>query len=75
MTRLSALPIRLFKKTQQYLGNETLALLGFLVLVFMLFSLATPLFLTGRNLSSMAFQMPVLGLLTLAMLVPSSQVV
>ena len=51
-------------------GGETLALLAFLVVVFVAFSLATPLFLTGANLRSMAFQMPVLGLLTLAMLVP-----
>ena len=52
------------------LGPETLALLAFLCVVFLGFSLATPLFLTGANLRSMAFQMPVLGLLTLAMLVP-----
>lgn len=52
------------------LGAETLPLLGFLLLVVLAFSLATPLFLTGANLRSMAFQMPVLGLLTLAMLVP-----
>lgn len=52
------------------LGRETLPLVGFLVLVVVLFSLATPLFLTAANLGSMAFQMPVLGLLTLAMMVP-----
>ena len=52
------------------LGAETLPLMAFLGLVFVIFSLATPLFLTGANLRSMAFQMPVLGLLTLAMLVP-----
>ena len=52
------------------LGAETLPLLVFLGVVFLGFSLATPLFLTSANLSSMAFQMPVLGLLTLAMLVP-----
>ncbi|WP_298816205.1 ABC transporter permease [uncultured Roseibium sp.] len=51
-------------------GAETLPLLIFLGIVFLAFSLATPLFLTGANLRSMAFQMPVLGLLTLAMLVP-----
>ncbi|MBO9436702.1 ABC transporter permease [Ruegeria sp. R13_0] len=51
-------------------GAETLPLLVFLGLVFLAFSFATPLFLTGANLRSMAFQMPVLGLLTLAMLVP-----
>lgn len=52
------------------LGAETLPLLAFLGVVFVAFSLVTPLFLTGANLRSMAFQMPVLGLLTLAMLVP-----
>lgn len=52
------------------LASETLALLAFLCVVFVAFSLVTPLFLTGANLRSMAFQMPVLGLLTLAMLVP-----
>jgi len=52
------------------LGAETVPLLAFLAFVFVAFSLATPLFLTGANLRSMAFQMPVLGLLTLAMLVP-----
>ena len=52
------------------LGPETLPLLAFLGVVSVGFSLATPLFLTGANLRSMAFQMPVLGLLTLAMLVP-----
>ncbi len=52
------------------LGAETLPLAAFLLLVVAGFSLATPLFLTGANLRSMAFQLPVLGLLTLAMLVP-----
>ncbi|MEL7347112.1 MAG: ABC transporter permease [Pseudomonadota bacterium] len=58
------------KKINAALGAETLPLLAFLAAVFIAFSLATPLFLTGANLRSMAFQMPVLGLLTLAMLVP-----
>ena len=58
----------LFKKLQRVIGVETLVL-GFYSLFFF-FSIATPLFFTARNLSSMAFQMPVLGLLTLAMLVP-----
>ena len=62
--------MNLIRQINQRLGAETLPLLGFLLLVFVAFSVATPLFLTGRNLSSMAFQMPVLGLLTLAMLVP-----
>ncbi|MEP3275905.1 MAG: ABC transporter permease, partial [Stappiaceae bacterium] len=55
---------------RQRLGAETPPLLTFLVIVFGFFSIATPLFLTQANLSSMAFQLPVLGLLTLAMLVP-----
>lgn len=52
------------------LGAETLPLLAFLAVVVAAFALATPLFLTGANLRSMAFQLPELGLLTLAMLVP-----
>lgn len=52
------------------LGAETLPLVAFLLVVIAGFSLATPLFLTGANMRSMAFQLPVLGLLTLAMLVP-----
>lgn len=58
------------KQLHTRLGTETLPLLGFLILVVIGFSTTTPLFLTAGNLSSMAFQMPVLGLLTLAMLVP-----
>ncbi len=57
-------------RVRNALGVETLPLLGGLVLVFVVFALATPRFMTPANLSSMAFQMPVLGLLTLAMLVP-----
>lgn len=57
-------------KLNTAVGAETLPLLVFLGLVFLAFSFATPLFLTGANLRSMAYQMPVLGLLTLAMLVP-----
>ncbi|NKX38772.1 ABC transporter permease [Tritonibacter mobilis] len=55
-------------KTGPHGGNlGLLAMLGLLVL---LFSLASPRFLTGANLGSMGFQMPLLGLLTLAMLAP-----
>ena len=60
----------LLKQANVRLGAETLPLLAFLAFVFAAFSLSTPLFLTGANLRSMAFQMPVLGLLTLAMLTP-----
>jgi len=52
------------------LGAETLPLFGFLLLVVFIFAQLTPRFLTGANLGSMAFQLPVLGLLTLAMLAP-----
>lgn len=45
-------------------------LLGFLALVFAVFSVASPQFLTLANLDSIAFQLPELGLLTLAMLMP-----
>ena len=62
--------MKLHDRIKAALGAETLPLLAFLGVVFLAFSLATPLFLTGANLRSMAFQMPVLGLLTLAMLVP-----
>lgn len=58
------------EKINAKIGAETLPLLAFLGVVFLAFSIATPLFLTGANLRSMAFQLPVLGLLTLAMLVP-----
>lgn len=51
-------------------GAETLPLLGFLLLVVVIFSVASPRFLSAANFGSMAFQLPALGLLTLAMLVP-----
>jgi len=52
------------------LGSGAIGLVGFLLLVVMVFSLATPQFLTVANFGSMAFQLPELGLLTLAMLMP-----
>ena len=52
------------------LGAETVPLLGFLLLVVAAFSIAEPRFLSAANFGSMAFQLPALGLLTLAMLVP-----
>ncbi|MCR8726040.1 ABC transporter permease [Frigidibacter sp. ROC022] len=51
-------------------GDDVLGLLAFLCVVIVGFSLATPRFLTFANFDSMAFQLPVLGLLTLAMLAP-----
>ena len=52
------------------LGGGVAGLLSFLALVVVAFSLTTPQFLTLANLDSMAFQLPELGLLTLAMLMP-----
>ena len=49
---------------------EVLGLLAFLALVVTGFALLTDRFLTTANLSSMAVQLPELGLLTLAMLIP-----
>jgi simple sugar transport system permease protein len=51
-------------------GSGVIGLVGFLLLVVTVFSLATPQFLTVANFGSMAFQLPELGLLTLAMLMP-----
>lgn len=55
---------------QKRLGADVIALLGFLVVVLVVFGLFAPRFLSGANLGSMAFQLPELGLLTLAMMVP-----
>ena len=52
------------------LGAETLPLLGFLLLVVAVFAVAEPRFLSAASFGSMASQLPALGLLTLAMLVP-----
>lgn len=51
-------------------GTEVAVLLGFLLVVLVVFSLTAPRFLSGANFGSMAFQLPELGLLTLAMLAP-----
>jgi simple sugar transport system permease protein len=52
------------------LGTEVIGLLSFLAVVIVAFGLATPQFLTAANFGSIAFQLPELGLLTLAMLMP-----
>ena len=52
------------------IGPEVLGLLGFLLVVLLGFGLFAPRFLSGANLGSIAFQLPELGLLTLAMLIP-----
>ncbi len=55
---------------RRHLGPEIAGLLGFLVLVIVVFSVQSPRFLTGANFGSIAFQLPELGLLTLAMMIP-----
>lgn len=57
-------------KLDQQLGSGVLGLLGFLAIVLVAFSLASPQFMTTANFDSIAFQLPELGLLTLAMLMP-----
>ena len=60
----------LIRNISNQVGKETIALICFLAFLFIIFSGLTPRFLTAANLSSMAFQLPVLGILTLAMLAP-----
>ncbi len=50
--------------------GENIGLIVMLAALIVGFSLLSPRFLTGANLGSMGFQMPLLGLLTLAMLAP-----
>ena len=59
-----------FGRIRAAIGADVLSLLGALLVVNIGFSIATPLFLTASSFGSMAFQLPVLGLLTLAMMVP-----
>jgi len=60
----------LYRRAAAAFGPEVPGLLGFLALVLIVFSLAAPNFLTPANFGSIAFQLPELGLLTLAMLMP-----
>ncbi len=52
------------------MSREVPGLLGFLALVVAVFGLTAPNFLTAANFNSIAYQLPELGLLTLAMLIP-----
>jgi len=62
--------IRLVDRARAFLGPE-MAGPGFALLaVLVFFSLATPQFLSRATFGSVAFQLPELGLLTLAMLLP-----
>ena len=60
----------LFSRLEAALGPGVLGLVGVLAAVFVAFSAASPQFLTSANFNSIAFQLPELGLLTLAMLMP-----
>ena len=60
----------LVSRINKRLGPETVPLVAFLLFLVIAFGSATPRFLTTANFGSIAFQLPVLGLLTLAMLVP-----
>lgn len=54
----------------QRLGREVVGLTAFLLVVVVVFSLLSDRFLTAANFGSVAVQLPELGLLTLAMLLP-----
>lgn len=60
----------LLDRSRELLGRESLGLLALMAVMVLGFSLASPKFLTAANLSSMGFQAPLLGLLTIAMLAP-----
>jgi simple sugar transport system permease protein len=55
---------------RDYFGRETFGLLILMAIMVVGFSLAAPQFLTTASLSSIGFQAPLLGILTLAMLAP-----
>ena len=60
----------LYARLKAAFGPEVPGLLGFLLLVVVVFGLTAPNFMTAANFGSIAFQLPELGLLTLAMLIP-----
>ena len=57
-------------RAREYFGRETFGLLVLMAILITVFNLAAPRFLTAGNLSSIGYQAPLLGLLTLAMLAP-----
>lgn len=61
---------QLLTRLRQALGSEVLGLLGFLALLILFFGVMAPRFLSVANFGSVAYQLPELGLLTLAMLIP-----
>lgn len=58
------------RRLRTLVSPEIAGLAGFLLLVIVVFSALSPRFLTAANFGSIAFQLPELGLLTLAMMVP-----
>ncbi len=60
----------LIARAKSAFGSEVPGLLAFLLLVVVVFGLTAPKFLSAANFGSIAFQLPELGLLTLAMLIP-----
>lgn len=60
----------LFERLDRQFGAGVIGLVAFLGVVFIAFSLTSPQFLSVANFDSIAFQLPELGLLTLAMLMP-----
>ncbi len=60
----------LILRARAALGRETFGLVILLAMMVAAFALATPKFLTAANFGSMGYQVPLLGLLTLAMLGP-----
>lgn len=61
---------RLAATLRAWIAPEVAGLLAFLLLVVAVFGALSPRFLTGANFGSIAFQLPELGLLTLAMMIP-----
>lgn len=57
-------------RIKQAFGPQMPGLLGVLLLVIAVFGVTAPNSLTGANLGSIAFKLPELGILTLAMLIP-----
>lgn len=62
--------MRLYSGFKQVLGADMAGPLAALLIVLVVFGLTSPQFLTAATFGSVAFQLPELGILTLAMLLP-----
>lgn len=62
--------MRLYSRFKQVLGAEMAGPLAALLMVLTVFGLSSPQFFTAATFGSVAFQLPELGVLTLAMLLP-----